>query len=216
MAMAFFFATSFAHGADAERVSTFDPFPDQFYVFLVSDSIDYSDDDPALYDGVEFPLYAGYVVIKDHTFTFVKKTPLPVGRLAAYFDDIIKTGSVAPVQNIHRPPYPRVPLTDHVFSIEFHSSMPTKIPGVFFVGFTGEPDENYTPVFEETCVYRANPKKTCTANDFTIFPSDEYLLIPTSNVVKERRAPLLGPDGETRVERYNPETKAWEDVGRYW
>ena len=213
-AMAFFFVTSFAHGASSEIVLTYTPFPRQFYVFLLSDSIEYSDDDLALYDGVEFPLYAGYVVIKDHTFTFVKKTPLPVERLAAYFDDIKKTGSVAPRHNINLPEKPRVPLTDDMFTSELHLSLPAKIPGVFLVGFTGEPDENYTPVFERTCEFRANPRKRCTILEFGIGP--RYLLIPTSNIMKEREGRDLGPDGETRIERYDPETKTWKDIGRYW
>jgi len=214
LAMAFFFAASFAHGVSDEKISTFTPFPDQFYVFLLTNSIDYSDDDLALYDGVEFPLYAGYVVIKDHTFTFVKKTPLPVGRLVAYFDDIIKTGSVDPLQSIHKPnENPRVPLTDDMFTAHLHLSMTTYFPGVFLVGFTGEPDENYTPVFEKTCVYRANPRKRCTIAEFDIAP--EYYLIPTSNVMKERETYHRGLKGERRLERYDPETKTWEDIGRY-
>jgi len=213
VAMAFFFTASFAHGAGDDRVLTFEPFPDQFYVFLLSEAIEI-EDDLTVYDGVEFPLYAGYVVIKDHTFTFVKKTPLPVEKLVAYFDDIIKTGSVEPLQSIHKPnENPRVSLTNDMFSADLHLSMTTYFTGVFLVGFTGKPDENYTPVFEKTCVYRANPEKPCSIAEFDIAP--RYLLIPTSNVMKEREAYHLGPKGETRIERYDPETKKWEDIGRY-
>ena len=207
-AMTILFMTSFAHGADDETVREFEPFPNQFYVFLLSDSIELEVDTTA-YDGVEFPLYAGYVVVKDLTFTFVKKTSLPLEELVTVLDSAKALLSVDP----DKPRNPRVPLSDNIRSGRLHTIIDRCFHDVFLVGFTGEPDENYTPVFEKTCVYRANPKKTCPGSEFDIAP--EFLLIPTSNVVKERIANRRGPEEEKRVERYDPETKKWEDVGRY-
>ena len=204
-ATAFLFLTSFVHGAEGERVQTFELFPNQFYVFLLSNSIVDPDDDPTLHDGMEFPLYVGYVVVKDNTFTFVKKTPLPLENLV-YFLDRTKASFTAGPHN--RNSKPRLSLSTHL-----HAYIPRLFRNAFLVGFTGEPDENYTPVFEKTCVYRANPKKTCTSREFDIPP--EYFLIPTSNVTKERIGRRLGPEREARIERYDPETKTWEDIGWY-
>ena len=211
-AMAFLFLTSVAHGADLESEWMLDPVPKRFYVFFMSDSISYKYD-TTVYDGMEFPLYVGYVVVKDHTFTFVKKTPLPLEDLVAFFDATKAVHRVDPIQDINRRRGPHVPPDDDFLTACLHWDIERCFRDVLLVGFTGEPDENYTPVFEKTCVYRANPEKPCTSSEFDTAPG--YLIIPTSNVMKERIGYRRGPEGERRVERYNPETKTWEDIGKY-
>jgi len=202
----------FTAAVKAGSTAEFALYPDRFYVFLLSDSIELSDDDPKLYDGVTFPLYAGYVIAGDGKFEFVKKTHLPVKKLVEYFNDVVEKGSVEPLQNINRPKSPRVLISDENFVRTLHSSMTTYFMGVFFIGFTGEPDENYTPEFEETCTFRVEPSHSCGSGDYSV-PRD-LLLIPTSNVVKERLI-RHGIGRKSEIERYNPTTKKWEVVGYY-
>jgi hypothetical protein len=200
-----FATSSLAVESDSEGVKIYG----SIYIYALGGLFHKSDID----NNTKFPLYCGYLVVTNKEIKFVKKTSLPLGLLDRFFDKIIQSGQVVPYQPVNAPYiaiyHDPVPLGTKRFYDEIIDRLQLYHMYIFFVAFEGEPDENYSPEFSETCIYnnKSNPPRECYSGDFSMEPS--LLLLPTSNEDKIR-AYVDHKTGDIFIQEFNMKTKKWE------
>ena len=129
-----------AYAAETPKIMIPDPFVDpepaipgynywqaEIMHIAISKPFFYSKQDENIYIGVEFPLYCGYMELtEDRRITFIKKTSLPIKRIAFFFEDIKMLGGV-PADEIAMSTYgvdSVVPLTnDYAYKILMDNMM---------------------------------------------------------------------------------------------
>ena len=127
----------------------------------------------AVYDGVEFPVYCGYVTFyPDRTVTFTKKTELPIIGIVEFFDGVEKgkvsiwsygqfLGAIKRDGEVAQ---------DATTEDELFQDIVLERMRYTYSLFTVErqlynlpPDENFSPKFTETCIFnsKSTPPQRC-------------------------------------------------------
>ena len=89
-------------------------------IIMMAEVVDKYEDDPTVYDGVNFPLFCGFVFVhpEKNTFEFVPATDLPIKWVKKHMKQVAAEGGVTPG------PLPGfreiVPFSDEEFFISFY------------------------------------------------------------------------------------------------
>ena len=132
-----------------------EPAPDQlpyhFAVVMPAEIVESFEDSPEVYDGVEFPLFCGFVSVypKENKFAFTKTTDLPITWIQKVLGKIEPDGYIE-----RRDLYTiKTPVNDSYFGTAF--TIEAEVHGfkVFYIGVTDEVPLDMAPKFTRTCLY---------------------------------------------------------------
>lgn len=187
-------------------------YPDKFYIFSFGTYSPF-EKDVEEFEGITFPVYVGYAIIKESEVLFKKKTKLPFPDIVKFFKSANDNGYITTPPSGRAYEQENIEFSDMRFGGMLHESLNYYAGHPILIWqFVGEPDENYVPEFNELCNYNYKNKIYCQARDFIYYSDD--ILIPTSNAVKYR----VTSDVNTRlfyIEKYDMNNNKWEKIGEY-
>ena len=125
-------------------------------VIMSAEAVKRSGDDPAKYEGVEFPVYCGIASIypKKNRFVFTKMTDLPILGVERFLRQVERDGYLAVDASSHYPAYQVQPGEQDFFSL-FLSLALDKDFKAYRVSHAQEIPVDYAPQFTQTCRYSA-------------------------------------------------------------